>query len=119
MADTLRFMWLHFMDRLDEARRANDGGDLLTDWNGARIEMRLRDFLDGAGANQRFLDLRVDGPEAAFGLIGRFSTDPSLHGAADDVAWDMTGDHAALCEWLLPWVALHIEQGGGYIDFDG
>ena len=118
MADTLRFMWLWFMDRLDEARRPG-GSDLASDHNGAAVEMRLRDYVDDAGQKQRFLGLTVDGPDAAFRLKGSFSTDPAMHPNADDVAWELAGDHEALCEWMLPWVALHVEQGGGYIDFDG
>lgn len=124
MADTLRYMWLRFMDDLDAARRENGGGDLETEWQGASVIMRLRDYISGEGVangvQHRFLQLEIDGGDQDFWLRGDFSTDPDMQAAGPDgIAWRSKGDHDALCAWMLPWVALHIEQGGGYIDFDG
>ena len=117
MRDTLRFLWLTCLERLDTARQENDGGDLAMEWQGAAVAMRLVDYQNEKGDPHRFLELVADGPDGAFTLTGRFVTDPEMQKAPDGLAWQMTGDHARLCEWMLPWVALHIEQGGGYIDF--
>ena len=117
MEDTLTFMWLRFLDQLDAARRADVPSDLETRWNGADVVMRMRDYRQDDGAAHRFIDLKIDAPALGFSLNGRYSTDPAFN--AGGVDWETTGDHASLCEWMWPWVALHIEQGGGYIDFDG
>lgn len=118
MDDTLRFMWLWFLDRLDEARRAG-GGDLATDWNDAAVAMRLLDYIDARSAPQRFLELTIRGPRDAFRLTGGYATEPGLQASPETISWRLQGELDALCEWMLPWVALHIEQGGGYIDVDG
>ncbi len=121
MADTLRYMWLSFMDELDAARRANGGvGDLTTERFGASVAMRIRDYQGQSGAPYRYLDLEIDGGDQDFVLKGAFTTDPDMQTAGPDgIAWSADGDHDSLCAWMMPWVALHIERGGGYIDFDG
>lgn len=121
MADTLRFMWLSFMDELDAHRRANGGaGDLTTERFGASVAMRLRDYQDQNGASQRYLELEIDGGGQDFQLKGVFTTDPNMQAESQDgIAWSADGDRDSLYAWMMPWVALHIERGGGYIDFDG
>ena len=60
MADTLRYMWLSFMDELDAARRANGGaGDLTTERFGASVAMRIRDYQGQAARRIAILSLKL------------------------------------------------------------
>lgn len=119
MRDTLMFVWDYFFEAMLADWAANPGAPLQTEWQGALIQMRHR--IVPATADQPasdFVELTVAANDESFTARATFharrgETDPAT---VQPVEWTSTGDYEEFVAWMVPWVAKHVAEGGGWID---
>lgn len=116
MADTLGYVWRVFLDELLAARTADPaGGEVDREWGGAQVRFRLAPVNDTVPGHVLLMSVR--GGEPPFRLDGSLMLDQEGDPSPEGVVWRAGGDHEELVAWMIPWVALHVERGGGWIDF--
>lgn len=123
--DTLMFVWGHFFDRMIETWLTRPGEPLETDWNGAAVRMRHR-LVPAAGGEplSDFVELTIAAHDGSFSARAAFLAGRAAAAAAAGwlppvrpVEWTTAGDYEEFIAWMVPWVAKHVAEGGGWIDF--
>lgn len=121
--DTLMFVWGYFFDRMIDAWLTAPGAPLETEWNGAAVCMRHR-LVPAANGEplSDYVELTVRAHDGAFSARAHFLAarpDGETGTAAPPVRpveWTTAGDYEDFIAWMVPWVAKHVAEGGGWID---
>ena len=63
----------------------------------------------------------VGSAEGAFLVRGAYLTpqpdDAPTTGGMPGLAWSHAGAYEDFVAWMVPWVSLHVSEGGGWIDY--
>ena len=116
MRDTLIFVWDTFFGQMIDSWSNDPGAQLETEYNNAAIRMRYRAISMPGGKYADLVELSITDQNGGFTATASFVAERSGEENVKPVQWSTEGDYEEFVAWMVPWVARHVAEGGGWIE---